>query len=185
MFYPPPPPPPPPPQYESTYPAYPDTDYEGIPYAEPAKEVGDLYDQLAQEKCIEIPRSLLKWVPRASSAIDMHAVVLLSAHPSALRAEAVLGEGEFGEVFKGTWETPYGPQKVAIKMLKEGSTDKEKATFLQEAAIMVQFRHPHIVRLQGVITVDEPVSAHCVPLAFAFTDFQRLSTRGIFHGACM
>ena len=75
-----------------------------------------------------------------------------------IRAEAVLGAGEFGEVFKGTWETPYGPQEVAIKKLKEGSTEKDKATFLQEAAIMAQFRHPHIVRLLGAITVDEPVS---------------------------
>ena len=33
---------------------------EEIPYAEPAKEVGGLYDQLEQEKCIEIPRSVLK-----------------------------------------------------------------------------------------------------------------------------
>ena len=61
-------------------------------------------------------------------------------------------------MFKGTWETPYGPQEVAIKMLKKGSTDKQKATFLQEAAIMAQFRHPHIVRLLGAVTVDEPVS---------------------------
>ena len=75
-----------------------------------------------------------------------------------LRAETALGSGEFGEVFMGTWETPYGPQEVAIKMLKEGSTDKSKTTFLQEAAIMAQFRHPHIVRLLGAITVDEPVS---------------------------
>ena len=75
-----------------------------------------------------------------------------------LRAQTVLGSGEFGEVFKGIWETPYGPQEVAIKMLKKGSTDKQKATFLQEAAIMAQFRHPHIVRFLGAITVDEPVS---------------------------
>ena len=75
-----------------------------------------------------------------------------------LRAETALGSGEFGVVFKGTWETPYGPQEVAIKMLKKGSTDKSKATFLQEAAIMAQFRHPHIVRLLGAVTVDEPVS---------------------------
>ena len=74
------------------------------------------------------------------------------------RAETVLGSGEFGEVFKGVWETPYGPQEVAIKMLKKGSTDKSKTTFLQEAAIMAQFRHPHIVRLLGAVTVDEPVS---------------------------
>ena len=66
--------------------------------------------------------------------------------------------GEFGEVFKGMWETPYGPQEVALKMLKEGSTDKRKATFFQEAAIMAQFRHPHIVRLLGAVTMDEPVS---------------------------
>ena len=78
--------------------------------------------------------------------------------PCTLRAETALGSGEFGEVFMGTWETPYGPQEVAIKMLKEGSTDKSKTTFLQEAAIMAQFRHPHIVRLLGAITVDEPVS---------------------------
>ena len=78
--------------------------------------------------------------------------------PYALRADTALGSGEFGEVFKGIWETPYGPQEVAIKMLKEGSTDKRKATFLQEAAIMGQFRHPHIVRLLGAVTVDEPVS---------------------------
>ena len=76
-----------------------------------------------------------------------------------LRAETALGMGEFGEVSKGTWETPYGPQDVAIKMLKKGSTAKQKTTFLQEAAIMAQFRHPHIVRLLGAVTVDEPVSS--------------------------
>ena len=73
-------------------------------------------------------------------------------------------------MFKGTWETPYGPQEVAIKMLKKGSTDKQKATFLQEAAIMAQFRHPHIVRLLGAVTVDEPVSygiASCMIALFS------------------
>ena len=72
--------------------------------------------------------------------------------------EFILGSGEFGEVFKGVWESPYGPQEVAIKRLLESSTEKQKATFLQEAAIMAQFRHPHIVRLLGAVTVDEPVS---------------------------
>ena len=44
-------------QYGSTYTEH---AYEEIQYAEPAEDVGDLYDQLAQEKCIEIPRSVLK-----------------------------------------------------------------------------------------------------------------------------
>ena len=74
------------------------------------------------------------------------------------RREEALGSGEFGEVFKGVLDTPYGPQEVAAKMLKAGSSDEQKAKFLQEAAIMGQFRHPHIVRLLGAVTVDDPVS---------------------------
>ena len=91
--------------------------------------------------------------------------LILMCISCAARAETALGSGEFGEVFKGTWETPYGPQEVAIKMLKEGSTDKEKTTFLQEAALMAQFRHPHIVRLLGAVTVDEPVSGNFAAMA--------------------
>ena len=90
--------------------------------------------------------------------LQIHYSLILVYLPCTLRAETALGSGEFGVVFMGTWETPYGPQEVAIKMLKEGSTDKSKTTFLQEAAIMAQFRHPHIVRLLGAVTVDEPVS---------------------------
>ena len=47
---------------------------------------------------------------------------------------------------------------VAIKCLRPGSTEEDKALFLQEAAIMGQFLHPNIVKLHGVVTVGEPVS---------------------------
>ena len=70
----------------------------------------------------------------------------------------VLGTGEFGDVFKGVWDTPYGPQDVAIKMLKVGSKEKDKVNFLKEAALMGQFRHPYVIRLLGAVTVDDPVS---------------------------
>ncbi len=69
----------------------------------------------------------------------------------------MLGAGEFGEVYKALWETPYYVTHVAIKMLKKDATEEEMVKFLQEAAIMGQFRHPHIVRLLGVVTVDQPV----------------------------
>ena len=49
---------------------------------------------------------------------------------------------------------------VAIKTLKEESPEGEKVKFLQEAAIMGQFRHPNIVKLHGMVTVGEPVSAY-------------------------
>ena len=86
---------------------------------------------------------------------DLNHLVLLH------RKNTLLGYGQFGEVYKGIWETPWdGPQEVAIKMLKEASSDIERVKFLQEAAIMAQFRHPHIVRLLGSVTVDEPVSVY-------------------------
>jgi len=49
-------------------------------------------------------------------------------------------------------------KKVAVKTLKEGSMEEDKLRFLQEVAIMVQFKHPNVVKVHGVVTVDKPVS---------------------------
>ncbi len=46
---------------------------------------------------------------------------------------------------------------MAVKMLKAGSSEDDKVKFLQEAAINGQFRHINVVRLMGVVTLDEPV----------------------------
>ncbi len=70
----------------------------------------------------------------------------------------VLGSGAFGMVHRGTWVSPSGPVAVAVKTLKEQTTDKDRVKFLQEAAIMGQFHHPNVVQLHGVVTVGEPVS---------------------------
>ena len=51
---------------------------------------------------------------------------------------------------------------VALKALSEGSTAASRVKFLQEAAIMAQFRHSNIVSLYGVISKDEPVSCDVV-----------------------
>ena len=70
----------------------------------------------------------------------------------------VLGSGQFGQVHKGIWQRSGGATDVAIKTLKEGAVEEDKVRFLQEAAISGQFQHPNVVRLQGVVTVGEPVS---------------------------
>ena len=45
-------------------------------------------------------------------------------------------------------ETPSKkPQKIAVKTLRKGATDEDKAGFLKEAQLMSKFQHPHI--LQG------------------------------------
>ena len=73
------------------------------------------------------------------------------------RFEQLLGSGQFAEVFKAAWVTPWGTKEVAIKSLTGEFSEEDKVKFLKEAAIMAQFRHPHIVRLLGAVTVDEPV----------------------------
>ena len=48
--------------------------------------------------------------------------------------------------------------EVAVKTMEEGAGEEERVKFLQEAAIMGQFRsHPNIVRILGII-LDAPVS---------------------------
>ena len=60
---------------------------------------------------------------------------------------------------KGEWHSEeQGTVEVAIKTLKRGSSEEDTVRFLQEAAIMGQFRHPNIVELLGVVTLAERVS---------------------------
>ena len=72
------------------------------------------------------------------------------------RISGHLGSGQFGKVERGTWESRT-KLEVALKTLKAGSEDMDKVKFLQEAAIMAQFKHPNIVILYGVVS-KEPVS---------------------------
>ena len=48
---------------------------------------------------------------------------------------------------------------MAVKTLKEGSGEEDKVKFLQEAAIMGQFKHSNVVEMHGMILIGEPVSA--------------------------
>ena len=59
------------------------------------------------------------------------------------------------------WQSPGGPVEVAVKTLKEGASDQDRVKFLQEAATIGQFHHPNIIKLHGVVTIEEPVSKSC------------------------
>ena len=72
-----------------------------------------------------------------------------------------LGSGQFGRVEQGSWLRPGNIQiPVAIKTLNQGSSKQDKVKFLQEAAIMAQFRHPNVITLHGVVSHGEPVSPY-------------------------
>ena len=66
-----------------------------------------------------------------------------------------LGSGEFGVVNKGLWTSERGALEVAVKTLTDSANTVK---FLQETAIMAQFKHPNIIALYGVVSQGMPVS---------------------------
>ena len=71
-----------------------------------------------------------------------------------------LGEGHFGEVYKAQLKVSEERSlDVAVKLVKKGAPAEETTKFLQEAATLGQFKHKHVVRLIGVVTLGEPVSS--------------------------
>ncbi|XP_067936259.1 proto-oncogene tyrosine-protein kinase Yrk-like [Watersipora subatra] len=71
---------------------------------------------------------------------------------SSLRMEDRLGAGQFGEVWKGTWNNS---TDVAVKTLKPGTMSPQ--AFLTEAAIMKTCRHNKLVQLYAVCSLEEPI----------------------------
>ncbi|XP_076340279.1 focal adhesion kinase 1-like [Tachypleus tridentatus] len=63
----------------------------------------------------------------------------------------IIGEGQFGDVHQGTFRTEEGDLiPVAIKTCKPESDPSIREKFLEEAYVMQQFDHPHIIKLIGV-----------------------------------
>ena len=103
-------------------------------YWSPSSKEEEIYAQMSRRKYQEIPRDKVKMLTK-------------------------LGEGEFGEVYKAVLKAPTGTsQDVAVKVVKKGAPQEERLKLLQEAAILGQFRHRHVVSLFGVVTLGEPVS---------------------------
>ena len=74
-----------------------------------------------------------------------------------LRLLSELGSGEFGVVRRGVWSVEGEEREVAVKTLADGSTEEKRIQFLQEAAIMSQFKHPNVITFHGVLMEEEPV----------------------------
>ncbi|XP_077343211.1 tyrosine-protein kinase FRK [Lithobates pipiens] len=63
-----------------------------------------------------------------------------------------LGQGQFGDVWEGLWNNAIS---VAIKTLKPGSMKPED--FLREAQLMKKLRHPKLIQLYAVCSLEEPM----------------------------
>ncbi|XP_070556916.1 tyrosine-protein kinase STK-like [Ptychodera flava] len=71
---------------------------------------------------------------------------------SSLKLKERLGDGQFGEVWKGIWNNRIA---VAVKKMKEGSMLPSE--FLKEAEIMKNLRHDHLLQLLAVCSDREPI----------------------------
>ncbi|XP_020902227.1 ephrin type-B receptor 1-B [Exaiptasia diaphana] len=69
-----------------------------------------------------------------------------------LKLDKNIGGGEFADVYKGTLSKTSISEIVAVKILKPGSSTKNKEDFILEASIMGQFKHPNVIELKGVVT---------------------------------
>ncbi|XP_069035701.1 tyrosine-protein kinase HCK isoform X1 [Lepisosteus oculatus] len=104
------------------------------------KKQGDGLCQSLTEPCIN-PKPQKPWekdaweIPRESLKLDKK-----------------LGAGQFGEVWMATYNKH---TKVAVKTMKPGSMSVE--AFLAEANLMKTLQHDKLVRLNAVVTKEEPI----------------------------
>ena len=79
-----------------------------------------------------------------------------------------LGSGQFGSVSEAEWRNGRRQTTVAVKTLTDSANT---VMFLQEAAIMAQFKHPNILTLHGVVSAGHPVSCDCNSQSFTILLF--------------
>lgn len=108
---------------------------------------------------------------RSINSCAVHPPRGLEINRSRVRLDSVLGQGQFGDVFKGTLSVKENDGcrslPIAVKTCKMSSepdsqegnenespdvmTDQERSSkFLQEGYRMQQFDHPHIIKLIGI-----------------------------------
>ena len=71
-----------------------------------------------------------------------------------------IGHGAFGRVFQAKVpcrDKNGNSETVAVKMLRENTSEELQRDFEEEASLMVKFCHPNIVQLVGVCVVGKPM----------------------------
>ncbi|CAI5769980.1 tyrosine-protein kinase FRK [Podarcis lilfordi] len=102
--------------------------------------------------CVKLGRPCVKTEVPATYDLSYQTVDQWEIDRNSLQLLKRLGSGQFGEVWEGLWNntTP-----VAIKTLKPGSMDPKD--FLREAQIMKNLRHPKLIQLYAVCTLEDPI----------------------------
>ncbi|XP_048348429.1 tyrosine-protein kinase FRK [Sphaerodactylus townsendi] len=110
------------------------------------------YSKNSDGLCIRLGKPCVKTEAPAPYDLSYQTADQWEIDRSSLQLLKRLGSGQFGEVWEGLWNntTP-----VAIKTLKPGSMDPKD--FLREAHIMKNLRHPKLIQLYAVCTLEDPI----------------------------
>ncbi|XP_010977485.1 tyrosine-protein kinase FRK [Camelus dromedarius] len=110
------------------------------------------YTKTSDGLCVKLEKPCLKIQVPAPIGLSYKTVDQWEIDRSSIQLLKRLGSGQFGEVWEGLWNntTP-----VAVKTLKPGSMDQND--FLREAQIMKNLRHPKLIQLYAVCTLEDPI----------------------------
>merc|ERR1712109_205423 len=116
------------------------------------QELVDHYSRDADGLCVNLRKACIQIEKPVTSGLSHATRDQWEIDRSSLKFVRKLGHGQFGEVWEGLWNntTP-----VAIKSLKQGTMDP--GDFLAEAQIMKKLRHPKLIQLYAVCTLEEPI----------------------------
>eukprot|EP00039_Didymoeca_costata_P029308 m.24054 g.24054 ORF g.24054 m.24054 type:complete len:1074 (+) comp7573_c0_seq1:110-3331(+) len=75
---------------------------------------------------------------------------------SDLEAKIIIGHGQYGKVYLASHGTGDNAEKVAVKLMRPELSHVNGKDFLSEAASMLNFDHPKLLRLIGVCIEKKP-----------------------------
>ncbi|NXP57773.1 FRK kinase, partial [Chloropsis cyanopogon] len=112
----------------------------------------DYYSKYSDGLCTLLRQPCLKIQTPTTFDLSYKTVDEWEIDRRSLKFVKKLGSGQFGEVWEGLWNntTP-----VAIKTLKPGSMDPKD--FIGEAQRMKNLRHPNLIQLYAVCTLEDPI----------------------------
>ncbi|KFP71833.1 Tyrosine-protein kinase FRK, partial [Acanthisitta chloris] len=116
------------------------------------KELVDYYSTYNDGLCVLLRKPCLKVQIPTTFDLSYKTVDEWEIDRKSLKLVKKLGSGQFGEVWEGVWNNT---TSVAIKTLKPGSMDPKD--FLREAHMMKKLRHPKLLQLYAICTLEDPI----------------------------
>lgn len=116
------------------------------------QELVEYYSKDADGLCVNLRAPCIQIEKPATAGLSHNTRDQWEIDRTSLKFARKLGQGQFGEVWEGVWNNTTA---VAIKTLKPGTMDPKD--FLTEASIMKKLRHPKLVQLYAVCTLEEPI----------------------------